>query len=128
MKFGYTIVYARDVASAVSLYEAAFGLRRRFIHEGGQYAEMETGQTTLAFASLSLAKSNVPTGFRANDPFDPPAGIEIALTTPDVETAFKRAVSAGAASVAEPQVKPWGQTVAYVRDLDGVLVEIASAT
>jgi lactoylglutathione lyase len=28
--------------------------------------------------------------------------------------------------VAEPKTKPWGQTVAYVRDPDGVLVEIGS--
>jgi hypothetical protein len=25
-----------------------------------------------------------------------------------------------------PTVKPWGQTVSYVRDLDGFLVEICS--
>jgi lactoylglutathione lyase len=28
--------------------------------------------------------------------------------------------------VAEPKTKPWGQIVAYVRDRDGVLVEIGS--
>jgi hypothetical protein len=28
---------------------------------------------------------------------------------------------------AEPVTKPWGQTLAYVRDLNGVLVELASA-
>lgn len=52
--------------------------------------------------------------------------IEIALTTGDVAAAFQRALGVGAARVAEPKVKPWGQTVAYVRDLDGILVEIAS--
>jgi hypothetical protein len=29
--------------------------------------------------------------------------------------------------VVEPVSKPWGQTVAYVRDLDGFLVELCTA-
>jgi hypothetical protein len=28
--------------------------------------------------------------------------------------------------VTAPQTKPWGQDVAYVRDLDGNLIELAS--
>ncbi|HEV7516808.1 MAG TPA: lyase, partial [Thermoanaerobaculia bacterium] len=39
---------------------------------------------------------------------------------------YARAVEAGAAPVSQPATKPWGQDVAYVRDLDGVLIEIAS--
>ncbi len=35
------------------------------------------------------------------------------------------AANAGVTKTAGPKVKPWGQTVAYVRDPDGVLVEIA---
>ena len=45
MKLGYTILYVSDVEKTVAFYEAAFGLTRRFIHEGG-YAEMDTGETT----------------------------------------------------------------------------------
>lgn len=44
----------------------------------------------------------------------------------NVPVAFTNAVNAGAISVVEPKVKPWGQTVAYVRDIDGILIEIAS--
>jgi lactoylglutathione lyase len=55
-----------------------------------------------------------------------PAGIEIGFVDEDVHAAFTNAVNAGATSVVEPKVKPWGQTVAYVRDIDGILIEIAS--
>ncbi len=55
-----------------------------------------------------------------------PAGIELGLTTPDVEAAFAHAVAAGATAVKAPTTKPWGQVVSYVRDPDGVLVEICS--
>ena len=52
--------------------------------------------------------------------------IEIAFVTADVVQAFDVAVNAGAIPVAAPKEKPWGQTVAYLRDLNGFLVEICS--
>ncbi len=124
MRFGYAIAYVEDPERTAGFLERAFGLKKRFVHESGQYAEMETGATVLAFASNVLGESNLPGGFRKNDPAEPPAGIEIALAADDVEAAFRSALEAGAAAVAEPKTKPWGQTVAYVRDPNGVLVEI----
>jgi lactoylglutathione lyase len=128
MKFGYAILYVEDIEGAVSFYEEAFGLKRRFVHESGQYAEMETGQTTLTFASAELGESTLQAGMGRNDPAGLPAGIEIAFIPQNVDAAFETATKAGAEWVAEPTIKPWGQKVAYVRDLDGVLVEIGSET
>jgi uncharacterized glyoxalase superfamily protein PhnB len=124
VRFGYTIAYVEDPHRTAGFWERAFGLEKRFVHESGQYAEMETGETTLAFASDELGESNLPGGFRRNDPAELPAGMEIALVAEDVGGAYRRALEAGAAAVAKPKTKPWGQTVAYVRDPDGVLVEI----
>lgn len=45
----------------------------------------------------------------------------------DVQTAFEHAVSKGATAVVAPVDEPWGQTISYVRDLNGFLVEICSA-
>ena len=126
MKFGYTILYVKDVPRSVAFYEDAFGLSRRFVHEAGMYAEMDTGATTLAFAANGLAKSNLPCGFRENHLADPPAGFEVAFTTDDVQAAYDKALAAGAFPVAPPASKPWGQIVAFVRDKDGILVELCS--
>ncbi len=126
IQFGYTILYVQDVLRAVEFYEAAFGLQRRFVDPTGQYAELETGATALAFAAVELASSNLPAGFQPNSLTQPPAGIEIGLVTEDVAAAFAQAVAAGAVAVVAPKTKPWGQTVAYLRDLDGVLVELCS--
>ena len=41
----------------------------------------------------------------------------------DVEASFRRALASGAVEVKPPEKKPWGQTVGYVRDLNGFLVE-----
>ena len=121
MRFGYTILYVADVAASVDFYERAFGLERRFVHESGEYAELETGATALAFASRGLAAQNVPD-------LAPASGnaFEVCLVSEDVSAGFERAVGAGAAPVSDPVTKPWGQDVAYVRDPDGVLVELAS--
>jgi lactoylglutathione lyase len=121
MRFGYAILYVGDVAASVDFYERAFGLERRLLHESGQYAELETGATALAFASHELAAENVPG-------HSPGAGdgFEVCLVTEGVADAYRRAVEAGAEAVSEPDSKPWGQEVAYVRDPNGVLIEIAS--
>lgn len=125
MKLGYTIIYVADVLETVTFYETAFGLQRRFIHESNLYAEMETGDTALAFAGNEAAEMNglavVP-----NTPKSPAAAWEICLVTDEVENAYLRAVDAGCTPVSAPDAKPWGQVVSYVRDLNGCLVEIAS--
>lgn len=126
MKLGYTILYVPDVKHAVVFYEDAFGLSRRFVHESGDYAEMETGTTTLAFASDDLASSNFDAEYRPANPDALPPAFEIAFVTDDVTGAFERAIEAGAAALAEPKEKPWGQVVSYVRDLNGVIVELCT--
>jgi lactoylglutathione lyase len=93
MRFGYTILYVRDIEGAVSFYEEAFGLKRRFVHESGQYAEMKTWQTTLAFASAELEVSNLQAGFRRNDPAGLAAGIEITFVSRNVDAAFEPTAS-----------------------------------
>ncbi len=122
--FSYTILYVKNVPQSVAFYEKAFGLQQRFIHESEQYAEMETGGTTLAFASTELANSNLPQGFQENSRASLPAGIEVGFVADNVPIVFASAVEAGAIAVVEPKVKPWGQMIGYGRDLDGILVEI----
>jgi lactoylglutathione lyase len=126
MKLGYIILYVPDVAQSVAFYEKAFGLVRRFIHESGQYAEMDTGATALAFASEDMVSTTCH-GFRRNRLEDQAAGAEVALVTDDVPKSFTRAVAAGALPIVQPIEKPWGQVISYVRDTNGFLVEICSA-
>lgn len=126
MKLGYVILYVKDVPGSIVFYEEAFGLKRRFLHEAGLYAEMDTGATTLSFAAYGLAKSNLPCEFRKNGLSKPPAGFEVAFITDDVQAAYNRALAAGATAAAPPMTKPWGQVVAFVRDKDGILVELCS--
>ena len=125
---GYVILYVKDFSAALAFYEKAFGLTRRFFHDdnGKAYGELETGAARLAFASLALAHEHLKQEIVAGSADKPPLGFEIALVTPFVPELFARSVKAGAIPVSEPATKPWGQTVAYVRDLNGFLVELCT--
>jgi catechol 2,3-dioxygenase-like lactoylglutathione lyase family enzyme len=125
MQLGYTIIYVPDVAASIAFYERAFGLIRGFVHDGGDYGELATGATTLAFAAERMAASH-GIEIRPNSPHTPPAGFELAFVTADPEAAVARAVAAGATVAQAVETKPWGQRVGYVRDLDGCLVELCT--
>ncbi len=125
---GYSIFYVADVESTLTFFQAGFGLERRFITPEGDYGELETGATTLAFVANELAHTNLDEagGFAELDPASPPIGASITLVTDDVAARLAQAVEAGGQVYTQPVNKPWGQTVAYLRDPNGILVEIAT--
>jgi len=125
MKLGYVILYVPEVAAAIGFYARAFGLQARFVHDSGTYGELDTGATVLAFAAEALADEN-GVEITATRPEARAPAMEVALVTDDVADAYARAVAAGATAQTPPARKPWGQTVAYVRDLNGFLVELCS--
>lgn len=124
MRLGYVIIYVKNIQETVSFYEKAFALKRRFIHESGTYAEMDTGSTTLAFVDEKLVEDSL--SFRPNRSTEKTPGIEISFVTDHVERDFNEAVKAGAFPIVKPSQKPWGQIVSYVKDNNGCLVEICS--
>ncbi len=123
MQLAYTILYVENVAASLAFYGAAFGLEQKFLHESGDFGELATGTTTLAFSSRQLMRSlgKSPQAARPEAPCS-----EIALSTPDVPAAYAQALQAGATPVQAPEQMPWGQTVAYVADPDGFLVELCT--
>lgn len=126
MKFAYTILYVEDVVKTINFYEQAFGFSKKFITPDNSYGEVISGETTLSFASNTLALSNLKHGFIESNLNEKPFGIEIGFTTDDVQATIKKAIEAGAILYAEPKEKPWGQVVSYVRDLNGFLIEICT--
>lgn len=126
IKFGYTILYVEDVEESISFYENAFGFSRKFVSPDNDYGELITGETTLSFASKKLAESNFKDGFIESSLEDKPFAIEIGFIVENVPEVLQKATSFGAVIVSEPVEKPWGQVVAYVRDLNGFLIEICT--
>jgi predicted enzyme related to lactoylglutathione lyase len=123
MQFGFTILYVDDVHATLAFYGKAFGLATRYMHESGSYGELETGATALAFVSHTLLRQ---LGKTPQPPVLDKPNSEIALVTDDVAGAVEHAVAAGATLVQDTRQMPWGQTIAYVGDSNGFLVEICT--
>ena len=124
--FGWVVVYVPDVRDALRFYETAFGLTATFVDESASFGQLDTGATALAFCSEERAAREIRGSFRHGSLDHDPANFELVLVYEDVDDAFRRAVTAGCTPVAEPEVKPHGQTAGFVRDPYGTLVEIAS--
>ncbi|MBO9441143.1 VOC family protein [Phaeobacter italicus] len=124
MIFRYTILYVDDVPATLDFFERAFGLQRGFLHESGDYGELTTGDTKLAFSSTTLMKQleKNPAAPNAKTPT-----FEIAFETENVKAALDRAIDAGATLVQDVRDEPWGQTTSYVSDPNGYLIEMCSA-
>jgi uncharacterized glyoxalase superfamily protein PhnB len=125
IKYGYTILYVENVEATLAFYGKAFGFAQKFITPEKDYGELETGGTTLAFASYSVAEFNgITIERRGSEAL--PSPFEITFVADDIESVWKQAVEAGAEIVKEPTQKPWGQTVGYLRDINGFLVEVCT--
>ena len=93
------------------------------LHESGDYGELDTGNTALAFSSVALMTS---LGKTPGVPDVKAPVFEIAFETDNVQSALDAAINAGATLVQSVKDEPWGQTTAYVTDMNDYLVEICS--
>jgi lactoylglutathione lyase len=123
MKFRYTILYVKDVPSTLAFYEQAFSLKKTMLHGSGDYGELDTGTTKLAFSSIKLM--NDLKKFPGKPDISAPI-FEIAFETECVQEALDRALGAGAKLIQGIREEPWGQTTSYVSDENGFLIEICS--
>ena len=129
MHFKNVSVFVESVPETIEFYANAFGFSLRYMHPSMGYAELETGVTLLSFISETfLDETNLIGGreFQKNRTNGQPIGALIALVAGDLASDYERAVAAGAVVVMPPDPKPWGQTVAYVRDNNGFLVELCT--
>lgn len=129
MKLGYLIIYVADVKATMDFYTRAFGFETKMVYEQDgavDYGEMKTGETVLAFASHSLGQMNLQGLYQKSALEKEPFGYELALVSENVMADYEKALIEGALPVSPPKEKPWGQTVAYVRSIEGTLIELCS--
>jgi len=126
MKYGYTIFYVENVEETIHFYEKAFGFNRKFITPENDYGELISGETTIAFASLELGNSNFKKGFEKIENNEKPIGMEMVFVTEKIEEDFQKAINEGAIEFEKIVEKSWGQKVGYVKDNNGILIEICT--
>jgi lactoylglutathione lyase len=125
LRFGATSLFVEDVPAVLDFYRRAFGLETAFYDPEYEFGELRTDGVRLAFGSHKLGARLMP-GAYVPPAGGQTAGVEIAFFTSDVPGAFARATEAGATALAPPKVMPWGQTVAYVRSIEGTIVGLAT--
>lgn len=135
MKLAATILYVDSVPRVLDFYRRAFALEPSFVDldvqlpgrdpdKVYQFASIDAGGGTLQFGTHDLGSLLMPAYRRTAT--GQPSGVEIAFYTSDVEEAYRRALGAGADAVSDPRRMPWGQTVGYVRSMEGTFVGICS--
>lgn len=122
MQFSHTLLYVKSVPDTLKFYNEAFGFETKLLHESNAYGELQTGATTLGFVSFDLAEQN-NVGFKKPDA-DHNQKSEICFFSKDITKDLAHAVKNGATVVHDVQKKPWGELVAFVRDINGFVIEI----
>ena len=123
MKFAYTIIYVENVPLTVEQWSCCLGFELSYLHEDQIYAELISGETTIAFAHIEFGRSHFDDPDNIAAIFDRPLDRN-GLCTDDVSTAYRHAIEHGMTAAKAPMTQPWGQEVAWVVDLNGILVEL----
>ena len=125
LSVAYVIFYVADVEATIDHWSSAYGCKQKFMHESGEYAELDTGTVTIAFAGDALMKQN-GVKYRKNRAADGSIGGQVSFVTRDPEHSFTQAVERGARAIKKLERKPWGQTSGLLEDPNGILVEICT--
>lgn len=122
---GYVIFYVDDVRATLDHWCDAYGCTEKFMHDSGQYGELDTGATTIGFAGDGLMAQN-GVKYRPNRGKDLPIGAQVSFVTRDPSGLMSAATKRGAVVVKKLEEKPWGQTSGLLRDPNGILVEVCT--
>lgn len=116
VRSGFPILSTGDLERLVSFYRDAFGAEQT-------YAFADGGRDV--YVSLDVGGASLGVGL-TQDVLPEPGRVALWFYVDDVDEAYRRALDAGAASVAEPADMPWGERVAQVRDPDGLVVNLGA--
>lgn len=133
---GFVMVWVDDVKRTVEFYEA-LGLKKRYYidTEDGGYAEFGTqlggagsdeGSTRLAFSGSREAVKVVGEGVATTPSAQQKNPVQLRFVADDIDSVYRKALSAGAEKVSEPEVQPWGSKLARFRDPNGILISIVT--
>ena len=124
VKLGYLILYVEDVPRSVQFYKEAFGIETKMITPEKDYAELQTGETTLAMVDKKYIQSQLPEIIFPKETTVHRS--EITLVSNDIHQDLDNAISAGAKLIKAVASKPWGQQLGYLQDIDGNLIELCT--
>lgn len=100
-------------------YENKLGLTVKSTDTG--FVEYKLGETPIALFEKKFATSMFPSKYMTHA-----GGLVLALKVDSVEKQCQKLKSLGVEIFEGPKEVPWGQTVAYLHDPNGYIIEITS--
>jgi catechol 2,3-dioxygenase-like lactoylglutathione lyase family enzyme len=108
-----------NLESSVQFYRDKLGLVVNSQDTG--FVDFKLGETPLALFQKSEATSMFPSKFMS-----PAGGVVLALQVDDVEKTCNELEARGVLIFEKPKKTSWGQTVAYLHDPDGYIIELTN--
>ncbi len=122
MKFKYTGIRVRDLKRSIQFYTRTMGLKqmhRGTMHAGGKFVQLIDEES-----QQQLELNYYPPGTKFHEEYYEGSELDhLAFWCKDVRKSYKKVLAAGATSAVEPWDES-GYTLAFVRDLDGVWIEL----
>jgi len=122
MKFKYTGIRVTDLKRSIEFYTKTMGLKqvqRGKMHAGGVYVQLKDKES-----QQELELNYYPLGTKFYEEYVEGSELDhLAFLCEDVRKSYKKLLAGGAISV----IEPWdegGWTLAFVRDPDGVWIEL----
>ncbi len=125
MKFGSTVLFVENVQSVMDFYQKAFGMEISMYDPSFDFGILNMEGGSIGIASNHSGELMMPGKFPTSKNGHPD-GVEIAFYSNDVKADFQKAVEAGATPITVPRKMEWGQTVAYVKSIEGTIIGICS--
>jgi lactoylglutathione lyase len=126
MEFIYTGIRVRDLRRSIQFYTKTMGMKevgRGKMQAGGTYVELKSKGS-----DQQLELNYYPPGHKFCEEYVEGSELDhLAFLCEDVRKSYEKALAGGATSA----VEPWdegGSTLAFVRDPDGVWIELHSRT
>ena len=126
MQFIYTGIRVRDLKRSIKFYIETMGMtevRRGRMEAGGTWVEMKSKDS-----DHLLELNYYPPGSKFHEKYTSGSELDhLAFSCDDVKKCYKKVLAGGATSA----VEPWDEgtsTIAFVRDPDGVWIELHSKT
>lgn len=108
-----------NLTKSLEFYRDKLGLKIKSTDTG--FADFELGETPLAIFEKNHATAMFPARFMTK-----PGGVVIALKVDDIEKTVGALESKGVLIFEKPKHTSWGQTVAYLQDPDGYILELTN--
>ncbi len=122
MKFKYTGIRVRDLKRSIEFYTKTMGMKeveRGKMHAGGIFVQLKSEESQQV-----LELNYYPPGKKFYEEYVEGAELDhLAFRCKDVRKSYKKVLAGGATSAVEPWDED-GYTLAFVRDPDGIWIEL----